>query len=154
MGLLSKILVGVGVIGAGGLIVKAISDNQKREHDEEIERERLDAIREAEDKRRREIEEQRRNTPFYFDGLISMNEFYSIVRRQTKHIKRLQITVDGPIIYGLVRSQSGISTWNFKLDFNDFGALTGRYWMWNDNPDSDIPENIANRIQEEIKKII
>lgn len=157
MSWLSKVLVGIGVLGTGGLIVKAIK-HKKRELDEEREWERLADIKskeyEEEYKRRKEAEERRRNTPCYFNGTITMNIFYSIVHKCTKHIKRLNITVEGPVIYGTVRSQSGISTWNFTLDFNDYGDITGDYWLWNENIDSNLPENVAESIKNEIIKLL
>lgn len=100
------------------------------------------------------IEEKRKNTPCRFDNGISHAEFVKIVERITKPIKRLTISIVDAVIYGTVRSQSGISTWTFKLDFNDFGRLTGNFWHWSDNKDSVIPKSLGNQIKEEIKKLL
>lgn len=50
----------------------------------------------------------------------------------------------------MVLSQSGISEWEFELDFNDYGKITGSYWIYSDNYDSMIPKALGNSIQEEI----
>lgn len=144
MGFLSNVVIG----GAALWLV-----HKAREGDEEarIEREREEAIREAE----KEKEEKRRNTPCYFDGAISMNLFDEIVTTNRKRIKRLtHLKAEGPIVYGTVQSQSGISDWNFKIDFNDFGDITGKYWLSSENDDSSIPETVAERISTAIKESI
>ncbi len=58
--------------------------------------------------------------------------------------------LDGPVVYGVVQSQSGISEWNFKLDFNDYGHITGTYWLSSDNDDSNIPERFGDLIRSAI----
>ena len=128
MGWLGKILIGVGTIGLGGFIVKKLADDNKEE-------------------------QRRRDTPCEFNDSVSYGDFCSIVYQSTRYIKRLTVNVEGPIIYGTVRSQSGISSWRFKIDFNDYGKITGRYWISSDNTDSIIPQNLAEHIQNAIKNI-
>lgn len=100
-----------------------------------------------------EKEEERKNTPFIFGEDLSQSGFEEIVRKTAKQIKRLQIeNIDGPVIEAIVLSQSGISTWKFTLDFNDWGKLTGTYYLLRDNYDSKIPESFAERVADEIKK--
>lgn len=103
--------------------------------------------------RERAAEEERRtNTPCYFNDGISEEQFEAIARRAGKHIKRLkEISVDGPVVYGTVRTQSGISEWYFKVDFNDYGHITGTYWLSSDNMDSNIPEHVADNISSMIQ---
>ncbi len=60
---------------------------------------------------------------------------------------------DGPVVYGIVESQSGLSEWSFTIDFNDYGHITGEYWITTDNDDSIIPERVAGRIREAILNI-
>ena len=127
MGFLGKILVGVGTIGLGTFLASKIAEYNR-------------------------IEEERQNTPCYFSGKLTINDFYTIVRNHTKHIKRLTVFMDGPVVNGVVRSQSGRSTWCFKIDFNDFGEITGRYWLHNENQDSYIPQTIAELIKKDIEK--
>ena len=95
---------------------------------------------------------KRKNTVCHFDGDISKEEFYAMVRRSGKKIRRItNLYADGTMVYGTVCSQSGISDWNFKIDFNDYGKLTGTYWLSSDNDDSNIPEIVADRIAQQIK---
>lgn len=102
-----------------------------------------------ETKQAKEEEEQRRNTPCLFINGISKEEFEQIVRRSAKRIKRIEdVSINGAFIYVTVRTQSGIGTWNFSLDFNDYGNVTGTYWRKTDNHDSKIPEVLGDMIRE------
>lgn len=77
-----------------------------------------------------------------------------MVRHSAKGIKRLaDLRVDNTIVYGKVRSQSGLSEWQFQIDFNDYGVLTGSYWISSDNNDSSLPTVLADRIAQQIKAI-
>lgn len=109
---------------------------------------RSDAKKEAE----KRMEEQRRtNTPCDFSDGVSENEFKEIVQNVAKRIKRITfLSIDGPKIYGTIMSQSGITEWNFIVDFNDYGHLSGKYWISSDNSDSEIPTVLANRIAMEL----
>lgn len=103
-----------------------------------------------EERQRKEEENRRINSVCTFDD-ISEAEFREMVQRARKGIKRISsLQVEGPMIYGTVRSQSGISDWDFKIDFNDYGNLTGSYWLSFDNKDSNIPTVLANRIVKQI----
>ena len=80
-------------------------------------------------------------------------QFESIVRSQAKRIRRIsKVSVDlnTAKVYCTVESQSGISDWNFKLDFDDYGKLTGRCWWHMDNTDSNIPKRLVDLIREQI----
>lgn len=150
MGLLDKIgVVAAGVLVGSGIVAigeKIAENKRKADEQERLEQEKLQRERDV----RTRLEQERRNTTCYFSNGISRNEFYSIVYKATKHIKRLVVSVDGPMVTGIVRSQSGISTWTFKLDFNDFGDITGNYWVWSENDDSNIPDNVGKQIQSQI----
>lgn len=99
-----------------------------------------------------EEENRRKNTVCRFDGEISKEAFYVMVNRSGKGIKRItNLYANGTIVYGTVRSQSGISDWCFCIDFNDYGKLTGAYWLSADNNDSVIPKTVAERIAKQIK---
>lgn len=106
------------------------------------------------DNREMEAEEQRRkNSVCQFHDGISESEFREMVYQEAKRIKRLiELEIDGPIINGTVESQSGLSDWNFKIDFNDYGHISGRYWLSSNNSDSIIPKSLAERISKSIKK--
>ena len=49
-----------------------------------------------------------------------------------------------------VGSISGLSTWSAEIDFNDYGRLTGAYWLLSENPDSLIPEHFADAVRAQI----
>ena len=108
------------------------------------------ASKEAQERRRieAEIEQQRRNSSFTYNEYINEEVFERIVSDVVKSIKRIEYySVYGPIVECSVRTQSGISNWEFKIDYNDFGKLTGRYWILEyGNYDSDIPKSVAERI--------
>ena len=88
----------------------------------------------------------------YYDGRITEKAFYDIVSRVGNDFKRLTyLDAEIPNVYGGVRSQSGISDWYFKIDFNDNGKITGRFKIQSDNTDSNIPEEVANRISKGIR---
>ena len=102
---------------------------------------------------KRESEEQkRRDMPCYFVDGISQEEFKLIVKRSGKYIKRISyISTLGAEVFGTVRSQSGISEWDFRIDFNDYGHLTGEYWIvFKENLDSNIPDQLAKYISKAI----
>ena len=132
----NKFLAIAGLFVGAGLIATKISSRKEK-------------IAEAE---RLAEEEKRRTTPFEFPDNISKNEFEEIVQAATKKIKRVtQVVVDEFNITCKVISQSGISDWNFTIDFNDYGHLTGKYWISSGNLDSQIPSIVAERIAQEIK---
>lgn len=97
-------------------------------------------------------ENRRKNTVCNFDSGISREEFCVMVKRGGEGIRRItNLYAEGAIAYGTIRSQSGISDWCFRIDFNDYGQLTGRYWITTDNDDSDIPSVVAERIAKQIQ---
>lgn len=104
-----------------------------------------------EEKERRKEEERRRSTPFCFPKNMTETEFNGVAIKTAKPIKRLAVSTDAQFVRGTVRTVSGINTWNFTIDFNDFGTLTGRYWMRKvENEDSDIPSIYAEQLKEAI----
>ena len=115
--------------GYAGLLISISQKERKRKHQESV----------------------RRNTPCVFCDGFSEYEFEHLVKQVGQRIRRISdISVCGPIVYGVVQSQSGISEWNFTLDFNDYGHVTGKYWISSDNDDSGIPERLGDMIQSAI----
>lgn len=115
----------IAVAAVGGLIHKGIKDSRARTAEEQ----------------------RRKNTPCNFNEGITQQQFTEIAQRAGKHIKRLKkLSVNGPLVYGTVRAQSGISEWEFTIDFNDYGHITGRYWLSSENEDSSIPKHVADNI--------
>lgn len=136
-------------IGVAGYVLDAFQKNKQREKEEE--EERAKALQAAEEARRNaELKETiRRNTICEFEDGISQDDFERIVRRTCKKIKRVSsVNINGPVIKGTVRTSSGISEWGFTIDFNDYGHITGKYWLSSENDDSSIPEIIADNICE------
>lgn len=100
------------------------------------------------EKRLQKKDLERRNMTCMFSGSLSAERFEKIVYLASKNITRLEkVVVEGPVIYGTVLSQSGSSHWNFILDFNNYGNVTGKYWIESSNEDSNIPKYLANNIQ-------
>lgn len=97
-------------------------------------------------------ERRRKSTPCKFRDGISEAEFKRIVKKSAKYIKRIiHLSINGPVVKGTVRSQSGTSEWDFSVDFNDYGHITGRYWLFTDNNDSNVPTRLAENISSMIK---
>jgi len=98
-------------------------------------------------------EHQRRvGSPLSFDDGITEQEFARIAETAARGLPRLEsVHVDGMTCAVRVRSNSGLSTWTARVDFNDYGHLTGTYWLKTENADSIIPEHLAKVIQAEIR---
>lgn len=107
------------------------------------------AEREAEARREREAEERRRkNTPCHYTDGISQELFESMAHSIEKRVKRIKyINIDGLTILGLVESNSGLSEFGFEVDFNDYGHITGNYWLKSDNDESSIPDKFAETMK-------
>ncbi len=100
-------------------------------------------------------EKRRKSIPCCFSDGISKSEFDEVVKKSRKHIKRLNdLYVEEAVVYGTVCSQSGISNWNFNIDFNDYGHLTGKYWLSSENNDSNIPITVAKKISSQIMEFL
>lgn len=130
MKILNKLL----MAGAAGLVLKGISNIYKE----------------------REEEKRRESIPCEFAEELTEERFVDIARCSVKKLKKKKITIEvyGAKVYGTVESQSGLTKWDFTIDFNDYGSVTGTYWIWSENDDSLIPRHIANTMQEEIQNII
>ena len=86
-------------------------------------------------------------TPCDFTEGVSELELEAIVKHVAKGINRItDISVSGAIVYGTVQAKSGLSIWHFKVDYNDYGSITGKYWIDSENDDSRIPEVLAERV--------
>ena len=129
--------------GAAWLLGKSISnaaeereriEQKNREYEEEYKR------TQAEYTRRSAVNNQRKNTPCLFTDGISYEEFSELAYKIGRKLNRVKtVSVTGPIIDCTVESQSGYSTWEFTLDFNDWGHITGTRWTWTENDDSSAP---------------
>ena len=100
-------------------------------------------------------EVERKNTICWYSNNFSQREFETVAINVAKRIKRLYVFVDRYYVIGQVRTSSGINTWEFKLDFNDYGRITGNYWFtYRDNYDSQIPDTYAKELKNEIQRYI
>lgn len=106
-------------------------------------------------KEEQELEQReydRIHTVCRFDDGLTKEEFDEIVYSVLKDIKRITYyDIKGPVITCIVLAQSGISEWEFTLDFNYYGHITGWYKIISDNYDSNIPEAVAERISRKIQ---
>ena len=53
-----------------------------------------------------------------------------------------------------VESQSKLSTWDFTVDFNDYGHISSEYWIVSSNSDSLIPKYYSQDLSNEIKNYL
>lgn len=97
-------------------------------------------------------EARRRNSPLCFDDGLTQTEFSDLVHAVAKRTPRVkQAVVNGMKATLHVRSNSGLSTWTAEVDFNDYGHLTGKYWMRTENADSLIPEHFAQELKAQVE---
>ncbi len=100
-------------------------------------------------------EVKRKNTPCRFTDELPWSDFVKVAIDVAKPIKRLTVSVSGEFVLGEVKTSSGINTWTFKLDFNDYGKVTGRYWFRDHgNSDSQIPDSYATQLKKAIEEKI
>ena len=126
----------LGLLAVGGLFAWAHHEGKKNR--EENERRQAETAR-------------RKNTPCNFEDGISEKDFSQLAIKVCKKIKRVKnVSVHGPFVYGEVESQSGLSTWAFSVDFNDYGHITGNYWATSENADSNIPARIGELISQAV----
>ena len=136
-----------------GVIGRFLYKTRKESLEKKAEEERRKSIlcKFADDIVEDEEDERRPSTSCEFSDGISEYEFGLMVCKAGRFIKRLEtLYASGAIVYGTVRSQSMLSTWSFQIDFNDYGHITGSYWITSENSDSTIPLHIAKDISESI----
>ena len=147
------------LIGLGARAIykrqEELAEEREREN-EKLDKEKDRALARLEKYLNKEAKKRKKqiSTVCKFDGLISEEGFSRIAYSEANKIKRLSVSVDGPVIYGTVTSVSGLSEWYFTLDFNDWGKITGEYWLNEDNYDSSVPSTYAFRVQSIIEALI
>lgn len=95
--------------------------------------------------------QRRRNSPLSFDDGLSEQDFVEIATDTASRTHRVRQTdVVGMTVHLHIRSISGLSDWNAEIDFNDYGHLTGSYWIKSENSDSQIPSHFANAVSAQI----
>lgn len=104
---------------------------------------------EGEFERKIRVNKVRDNTPCFFNDGLSSEKFDSIARHAGRQIKRIkEINIYGAKIFCNVESQTGRTDWDFYVDFNDWGHITGTYWTCSDNEDSNIPLRYGKLVSE------
>lgn len=84
-------------------------------------------------------------------GIITDDDLFQIVQKAAQGINRIkEITVKAAVVRGTVLSLNKLSTWTFRINFNDQGRLTGHYTIISENDDSTVPKRLAEEISKEI----
>ena len=98
---------------------------------------------------------QEKTNIYRFNEGLTEEKFREIVFACADKIKRIQnINVNGLTICCAVVSVTGLTSWDFVLDFNDGGELTGECYIKTGNYDSDIPQLLNNLVYEKLKPYI
>ena len=94
----------------------------------------------------------RRKQVCSFDDSITEHDFERIIKHELERLKRLEhYEIRGALVFVYIYSQSGASIWHFCLDYNDFGYVTGEYWVYSENLKSSIPVELGDRIKRDIE---
>lgn len=121
MGLLEKLLIG----GGAALLASAFRDAQETK--------------------------RRRSSPLRFDERLSQSDFTALATEIAHRTPRvIGADVAGMTVVLHIRSISGLSAWQAEVDFNDYGRLTGTYWINTDNADSQIPAHFADALSAQV----
>ncbi|WP_457966867.1 hypothetical protein M1E17_09275 [Arthrobacter sp. D1-29] len=98
---------------------------------------------------------RRRSSPLQFNDALTPVDFIEIVQEAARRTPRVRDSVvTGMTIVLHVKSNTGLSIWNAEVDFNDYGHLTGTYWLNTENSKSAVPKHFADLVQAEIKQRI
>ena len=109
----------------------------------------------VESARKKDVNEKRQATPCKFMDGITYEDFATIVHEAGECIKRIKkVSIHGAVIYCTVESQTGYSEWNFFVDFNDWGHITGTYWKCSENFDSNIPQCFGDKVSGNIQQML
>ena len=77
-----------------------------------------------------------------------------MVKTAQEQVKRVKsATVSDAVIRCVAESQSGHSEWEFSVDFNDWGHITGKRWTWSENTESNIPDIFGRILSEHIHAV-
>lgn len=136
-------------LGAAGVFLHSQSkkNREEREHEQREHEEFLRDLheREQEWERKRKVNSERKAMPCFFCDGMSQEDFEALAQTAAKRIKRIRtISVRGAKVYATVESQTGLSDWDFNVDFNNWGHITGTYWTYTENDDSSIPKHYGS----------
>ena len=101
------------------------------------------------------LSEKRQRTPCKFDDGISYHEFEQIAKKAAEKFPRIkQVTVGNAEIYCTVESITGYTDWYFRVNFNDWGHITGTRWSYTSNSDSNLHKAFGEEVAREVCKIL
>ena len=124
MGLLDKVLTGASIVALGIRAVATYSESQETK--------------------------RRKSSPLSYSDDLTQSDFAEVARDVAKRTPRVDVVVvKGVTVTLRVQSNSGLSSWTAEVDFNDYGRLTGAYWLKADT-DSLVPEHFAKAVQKQV----
>lgn len=96
------------------------------------------------------------NTQRYpFNQNFDQDEFAAVAKYASEKFKRITISkVEELTIYATTQAVSGISSWEFEVNFCDNGQYTGKYSIHRGNYDSNIPEAYADNVVNHMKLML
>ncbi len=90
--------------------------------------------------------------PCKFNNGITTEVLTLLAEHCARKIKRItKVVVNGASVTCSIESQSRLSTWDFTVDFNDWGHISSAYWYTSSNSDSLIPKCFSQALADEIK---
>ena len=93
------------------------------------------------------------NYPFEFSESDLYDLSLTIANQYAKYSRLKVLNIFNGKLYCEVESITGLTTWDFSINFNDKGRLTGAYTVISDNLDSLIPDQYARDISNYISKL-
>lgn len=106
--------------------------------------------------KRAEEEAKRKATHFDFTNKLQKAKYEEIIFKTAAKFKRISIEeINYQFVTCRVSSSSGASCWYFKIDFNDYGELSGRYWwVYSQNNDATIDKTFADTLSDNIHNFV
>lgn len=113
------------------------------------------SVKKAEEFREENVWQERKNVPCKFQDGISYEEFCSIANDVANKMERIiNVEVINLMIYCDVESITGKTNWSFSVDFNEWGHLTGGFWKYSENMDSEIPEAYGMEVSGRVNALL
>lgn len=110
----------------------------------------------AEENRRKE--ERQKNLPYAFNEGFTEEDFRTAVykaKRRFKRITNVEWRTDNPLrVHFDVISQSGLTTWWFRLDFNNEGHFNEDCSWYRSNTDSEMYAIVRDFICDELRPLL
>lgn len=95
---------------------------------------------------------RRRSSPIEWDPRFPKEDFEAVCSEVGRKLPRVYATsVDGLRVTLFVKSNTGLTTWKAAVDMNDYGRLSGKYWIESENKQSPIPAAFADAVEAEVR---